>query len=398
MNENNLFFNIGNILKIDGAEYSVQGYIEFSNESDDCKWREYKLTEVQSNQIKWLSIDQTDEKYAIYSEAKFRNSFREENLLAEGYKQVGCGTAKVTDYRGDIDARVDEYVDYKEFEDFNQCNTVAVEVWGVETEYSTGYYLQKENIQKVIGTTQNQHKTENFEGKYNSGTSITSFLASNIGKLCISAAVGLIIILIFSFIGSKDKNEISDYIDSCSDFSCSTKVNSDGENSEKASVYSTSLSVELAAKNIIDGIDGEVADVQENIEDSSVAILTKDEYCLVYSDEAGQTLAQVSTRLYAYSSNQSPYHSMPSAARYFRSFYYSRGYSSDSGRYSSNKNAYSAYNDGTVNSNSSDKYKTYSDSAKTRSKSSQSTSGSSSVRQGSTSSRTSSGGGTSFGK
>ena len=46
--------------------------------------------------------------------------------------------------------------------------------------------------------------------------------------------------------------------------------------------YSTSRSIEMAAKDIINAIDGETEDVQENTEDESVAILTEHELSLIH--------------------------------------------------------------------------------------------------------------------
>ena len=113
-----------------------------------------------------------------------------------------------------------------------------------------------------------------------------------------------------------------------------------------------------------------------------MAILTKDEYCLVYFSESNETLVQVSSRLYSYTSSNAPYRARHSSAAYYRRYYYSRGYNTDSTRYSKKTTSYENYDDGTINSNTNDKYKNYSES----------------VRQSSTSSRPTSGGGTSSGK
>ena len=112
--------------------------------------------------------------------------------------------------------------------------------------------------------------------------------------------------------------------------------------------------------------------------------MTDDEYCLVYEDsEDGGTLVQICTRLYAYSSSNEPYHSRRSTGRYFRRYYYTKGYSSDKGSYSTDHtSSYGSYSDTTVSTNSNDTYSNYSNS----------------VRQASIASRSSSGGGTSSGK
>lgn len=386
MGEKNLYFNIGDVLKVDTEEYSVEGLIIFINEADSCKWTEYKLRQRQSNEIKWLSVDETYEEYAIYSECKYKSAFKEENIISEGYKEVDSGTARVLDSRGSVDVDYNEKVDFKEFEDCNEYNIISIEKWGFETEYSTGHYIECNQIEKILGGYNTGYQRENLANKYGNKKSISNIFSGNINRIVIFAVIAIFIIgIIFS--NTKNKNEIADFLKSNSSFTYSTSITSDGEAQEKADVYSTSLSIEDAAKSIINKIDGDVCDVQENPEDLSVAILTDNEYCMVYPDEEGKVFVQVSTRLYAYSSEQQPYRSRASGARFFRSFYYSTGYTTDSSKYSSNRNSYSSYDGGTVNSNSSDKYKSYSSSARQ-----------SSARQSSSSSRTSSGGGTSSGK
>ena len=179
-----------------------------------------------------------------------------------------------------------------------------------------------------------------------------------------------------------NKDKIADYLSSSGLFTYTTSITSDLNNNEKADVYSTALSVEEAAKSVIDCVNGDVEDIQENAEDGTVGIMTKYEYCLVYTDTENQTLAQISQRSYVYSSTNNPYRSTNTTARYFRRHYYTIGYSSDSSRYKKYTSGYDNYDDGYIDTNSNNKYKTYSNS----------------VRQSSVNSRTSSGGGTSSGK
>ena len=128
----------------------------------------------------------------------------------------------------------------------------------------------------------------------------------------------------------------------------------------------------------------EIEDVQQNEEDNSVAIITDNEYCIVYSDtdDVNNTLVQVSSRLYAYTSSESPYHSNTYVSNYYRDYYYSRGYSSDNERYNKYATSYENFSGDYIDKNISDNYRTYS----------------TSVRQSSVYSRSSVGGGTGFGK
>ena len=98
--------------------------------------------------------------------------------------------------------------------------------------------------------------------------------------------------LIWAMTKSASKKEIRNYLEDSPFYSYETSITSDLNEEEKADVYSTSRSIEMAAKDIINAIDGETEDVQENTEDESVAILTEHEYCLVYESEEGKTMVQ----------------------------------------------------------------------------------------------------------
>lgn len=385
MGENNLYFGTGDKVRIEQEQYDVQGLISFYNDADDYRWTEYKLKAISSGVIRWLSIDTTYNEYAIYDQYRYSKEFKDDEIIAKGYKQADYGTATVSAFRGDVDVDTGDIVRFKEFEDSTEEKIMAIEVWEDETEYSKGYYLDEDEIEKVsdnAGSYDNsdysQSKVIN-EGHYEGG--------SGNGKTVAIILVALIVlipilVIVIKGIGGSKTVSMSQFISSDSNFIYTTSITSDTDSNEKADIYSTTLDVESAAKAIIDGINGETEDVQENSEDNSVGILTAEEYCLVYISETGETLVQISTRLYTYSSNNTPYRSHYNTGIYYRSYYYTRGYTSDTNRYSGYQSGYQNYNDGTVNTNSNNKYQSYS----------------SSVRQSSAGSRTSSGGGTSSGK
>ena len=175
---------------------------------------------------------------------------------------------------------------------------------------------------------------------------------------------------------------ISKYLKKSEQYDYVTSIT--GNDKQKADVYHSPYDLDATVRDIIDAIDGNTLDVQQNTEDddTSVAILTSKEYCLVYISEDEQVLVQISSRKYAYGTDSDPYHSRAGTSRYYRRYYYSRGYGSDSGRYKGNSTPYSTYDDTTLDKNYSDSYDSYSRS----------------VRQSSARSRSSSGGGTSSGK
>ena len=138
------------------------------------------------------------------------------------------------------------------------------------------------------------------------------------------------------------------------------------------------------AHNIIDGIEGNSESIQQNNEsdDHTVAILTKKEYCIIYRGDDDKVYVQISSRKYAYTTDKEPYHARRGTHRFFRGFYYSTGYGTDSTTYKRYSSSYAGYSDGGIDYDSGNELNSYSDS----------------VRQSSIGSRSSDGGGLSSGK
>lgn len=43
----NLYLELNQEVKVEGVNYIVEGWIEFSAQSDGCSWREYKIRRKQ---------------------------------------------------------------------------------------------------------------------------------------------------------------------------------------------------------------------------------------------------------------------------------------------------------------------------------------------------------------
>lgn len=362
-------------LTIEGTEYRVTGGMEFHNRSDGSRWTEYCLQEIQTNKVKWLSVDNIYGEYAIYTQYSYSSEFEEMNLFRNSYRQADSGSASVTSCFGRVDAEQGDTVQYTEYEDGTEELIIAVEKWEDETEYSKGYYLDLEEIELL------DSRPSAKEGRImEPGAAAAGFI--NPKNLIIGAVVLAVLgILIYTFARS-DKKVIQKYVESSTQYAYQTSITSDLNSKEKADVYTSALSVDETVKDIIQGINGETEDVQQSEEDDSVAILTKSEYCLVYTSTDQITTVQVSSRAYVYQSTNTPYHATSRTHSYYRTFYYTRGFLNDRSRYASSVSGYEGYSGDTVQSNPNDPYKSYSDS----------------VRQSSVNSRKSSGGGISSGK
>lgn len=363
-------FNKDQNLSIEGVEYRVTGGIEYHNRSDGSRWWEYCLLETRTRGTKWLSIDNIYEEYAIYTQYPYGSEFDEMNIFREGYRQADAGKAVVTSCFGGVDTKPGDTVRYTEYEDSTEELIIAVEQWEEETEYSKGYYLDMDEIVLLdsgFSGDLESNRTDGFVNRKNLAVAVV-----------ILAVLGM---FSYSHIQS-NKKTIHKYLEGNTKFSYQTSITSDLNEKERADVYSTGLSVDDAVKAIIQAIDGAAEDVQKSGEDDSVAILTKSEYCLVYTSTDQTTMVQISSRAYVYQSTNTPYHATSHTYSYYRGFYYSRGFFSDRDRYRRWTSGYENYSGNTVDTNPGDPYKSYSDS----------------VRQSSINSRRSSGGGISSGK
>ena len=381
--EEPLKFRKGDRIKIEGELYQILGGIELVNRSDGARWTEYYVQNLQNGKLRWLSVDEIYDEYAIYTSCDSKG-FSEEELDAQGWKNADSGVEEVLGWFGNVDAEQGEKASYTEYEDSTGEYLMSVEHWDGETEYAKGYYLDKDEIE--IASDLQQVENRQFRVDYNNcqprhQQTMQKRKGRN-NKIIALVVIAIMACGIWAMTKSASKKEIRNYLEDSSFYFYETSITSDLNEEEKADVYSTSRSIEMAAKDIINAIDGETEDVQENTEDKSVAILTEHEYCLVYESEEGKTMVQASSRAYAYQSTSNPYHATSTTARHYRSFYYFRGFSRDASRYDNRASGYQNYSGTAPDYNYSDTYRNYSNT----------------VRQGSTGTRTSSGGGIGFGK
>ena len=368
-------FAVGDRLLVDGEVCDVVGSISYRNIYDNSMWMEYRLISQQTRREKWLSYDEEFKEYSI--------SEMTGNGSTQGFHEVDRGRQEVMGAWGDVDVEIGDKADFVEFEDVTEEKIISWEIWDDGQEFSTGYYLDEDEIEK-IGQSDGQYGGGN---QYNGGKrNRAGRNTAGRGKTIAVSVIFFIFLPVFSIIISvisetaKSTITISKYLENTSAYTYVTSIT--GSQNEKADVYQTVGDIDWAARDVIDAIEGNTVDVQQSTEDGTVAILTKKEYCFIYTSEDGDTLVQISTRKYAYYNDDDPYHSDTRQRRYYRSYYYSRGYSSDVSDYSTGSSPYSSYTGDTLGSSSTDIYNSYSNS----------------VRQASVDSRTSSGGGTSSGK
>ena len=351
-------FALGDILNVDGGEYQVVGGITYTNVKDNCSWDEYRLLDTATKAERWLSVDDTYKEYSIWEMIRFPDK--------NGYHESDRGVEVVTSHFGSVDVDNGERANFAEFEDETEELIISEEYWSDGVEYSKGYYLDEDEFWLI-------RKDPGYARKQNGPAYIV--------------LAAFILIPLLSFLGNilsdiHITSTIGKYVNKSTSYTYVTSIT--GNEKQKAKVYSTELTMDAAAKDIIAAIEGSTQYVQQDDEetDGAIAILTNKEYCLIYTSLEGGVLVQVSNRKYAYSTDDEPYHASNLTHRYYRRFYYSNGYASDAESYHSYSSPYSSFNDSSLSYSSDNTYNTYSGS----------------IRQSSIEARQSSGGGLSSGK
>lgn len=354
---------VGTKLQIGSLSGQVIGYIEYANRSDrNLRWTEYRLKTNEGE--RWLSVD---EHYKEYSVSKAENKVG--GNIGPEWKKVDEGQQVVVSYAGDVDVDMGEKAEFVEFEDETEEKTLSVEIWPDGTEYSTGYYVDLEEI-VITGYEQPPMIT-----KANSKSMFTVLMILFIVGSFISEFAGALT----GLIGGGKK--IGDYLKKESLYSYVTSIT--GNEKQKADVYEFSVAetTDYVAKDIIDGIEGNTESVTQKDEkaDEEIAIVTKKEYCLIYHPEENpdRVYVQISPRKYNYTSDNAPYKASRAGTSWYRSHYFSSSYAKDSSSFKKMPSAYTAYQGDTIHNIGNGYFDTYS----------------SSVRQSSINSRNSSSGG-----
>lgn len=355
-----MILKIGSVITVEGERYTVIGKMTCRNTNDNCSWDEYHL---KGKNEAWLSIDDTYNEYSI--------SYNTRTAPDSRYHIVDSGSAVVTAALGNIDVDPNEHFYFTEYEDQTEELIYSCEDWDGDKEYSKGHYIEEYDI-NLISNGENSNSYHSHSRKPVKTLAICSLLAPLL----------FIITTTFFLLSGNKKHAIQDYV-SNNDLNYHYSTSITGEHSQKANVYISQMDISETVTDIITGIDGKTSSIMQNSEDddNSIAILTNNEYCLIYTSTDGDTLVQVSSRKYAYYTDSDPYHSSSGTSRYYRRYYYTKGYYSDRSSYSG-YSPYSSYNDTEVSYDSDSYYNTYSKS----------------IRQSSSNHRTSSGGGLSSGK
>lgn len=130
-------FNYGESLRIRSDLYTILGKIRYINTHGNI-WYEYKLVKHSNNKAFWLRWDKKRDAYH-FSKLCGKAPLADMKLVDSGYEMV-------TGTWGEIDEGITDTAKCKEYESVDGTATFSVEAWAFETEYSKGFYINKEYV------------------------------------------------------------------------------------------------------------------------------------------------------------------------------------------------------------------------------------------------------------
>ena len=130
-------FNYGDTLRIRRDLYTILGKIRYINTHGNI-WYEYKLVKHSNNKAFWLRWDKKRDAYH-FSKLCGKAPLADMKLVDSGYEMV-------TGTWGEIDEGITDTAKCKEYESVDGTATFSVEAWAFETEYSKGFYINKEYV------------------------------------------------------------------------------------------------------------------------------------------------------------------------------------------------------------------------------------------------------------
>ena len=130
-------FNYGDTLRIRSDLYTILGKIRYINTHGNI-WYEYKLVKHSNNKAFWL---RWDKKRDAYHFSKLCGKAQPVDM-----KPADSGYKMVTGTWGEVDVGTTDTAKCTEYENVDGTATFSVQEWAFETEYSKGFYINKEYV------------------------------------------------------------------------------------------------------------------------------------------------------------------------------------------------------------------------------------------------------------
>ena len=132
-----MVFNYGETLRIRRDLYTILGKIRYIDTHGKI-WYEYKLVKHSNNKAFWLSWDKKRDAYQF---SKLCGK-----ALPADMKLIDCCFYLVSGSWGEFDVGTTDTAKYNVYVNVDGTATFSVQEWAFETEYSKGFYINKEYV------------------------------------------------------------------------------------------------------------------------------------------------------------------------------------------------------------------------------------------------------------
>ncbi len=305
MNNYKLEFHLRDLVKVDNYVYRVISIVVFKPSNKNKVFIRYKLEDIEDYTIRYLDINTSDNECIFYLECPFVASVLQE-IEKKEYIDYKLKQAIILDVRGASKYDVADILNYKIYIDKDTNNYKYIEFKKGEKFYLNGNKISRDKI--------SIEKFDSLKIEADISKEIVKNKEIQSKNKFIKLALGITFIFIFlvMLVVSIGESEIPLLIDTIKydeQFIYLTSLSSKIDKEEEASVYKTNLDIEDTVKKILKEYDGQVLNVIEDTKEGSVAIITSNEYCLVYMGDSYKTFIQISSRKYIYLDGNIPYNS-----------------------------------------------------------------------------------------
>ena len=268
-------FVVGHDISVKGVKYLVLGSILYKDRQQGDEWEEYRLRNSNDESEWWLSFDTGNDEY----EMSFMVG---RSRPPAGFSRVDSGTQVVRIRYGSVDVDNGETARYETWEDAAGVHTFSVERWSDGTEYSRGMYVERADIQDLGPSPDAKSVSKASSG---SGSGINGGCFSRFVTVLVGCWILWTLWMLVSMFLSGEHNYATNLC-ALLDGDSTYMVVEEAYDSSQPDVktYATSRSVAAATNNIIKKLEGNVRHVRGNDNNQTVALLTDNEYILVYQD------------------------------------------------------------------------------------------------------------------
>lgn len=322
---NNLEFSLRNLITIDNGVYRVVSLVSSIEDKGTKKYNIYRLEEINDYQIKFLYINTKDKTYMLLVEYPFNKFFNEEKLLNDGYNKIS-GQSMIIESRGAIDYYLLDNINYSLY--VKDENIALIQKSKKNSKYLKGKRILREDF--ALKNHDSEFLKLELENKIIYNNENTQNQKVKKRALIVTPIILLIMLILLVFIGNKENVLISNNISKNIELEHVSTVTSTEAEKEKAEIYESDLKVAQLADLLIEENKNNIVEILKNDKESTVIIITDDEYCIVYTGDQYKTLVQISSREYLYFSDNELYRAaFKDDIEFYKESYYNTCFNKD---------------------------------------------------------------------